>query len=60
MKITELALQLKPGSKIANEQGFTAIVDDEGMLTCYDGEPFGFYIEELLSNGWELLKEENE
>ena len=60
MNIIEAAKQMGPGKILISEDGFTAKLDDLGFLICTseEGEPFGFFVEELLSEKW-TVEEEN-
>jgi hypothetical protein len=63
MNIIDAAKRMTPKKKLVSEYGFVAVMDDEGMLLNSEREnpePFGFYIEELLSTKWTVEEEECE
>jgi hypothetical protein len=67
MNIIKAARLMKPGLKLVSEDGFVAVLDEEGMLvnetpegtSCVAvcREAFGFFLNELLSDKWRVVDE---
>jgi hypothetical protein len=58
MNIIEAAKLLKKGELLMRELGFVATIGWDGMLVNVESgeEPFGFFIEELLSEKWTVVQ----
>jgi hypothetical protein len=60
MNIIEAVKQMTPKKMLVSEDGYVAVIDDEGRIMTPEGESFWFFVEEILSDNWTVEEDTNE